>query len=130
MNININGCNIETVQIEPFLFEFPTGGLMNLSVEVDIPMDVLHLQPIGLSELNAKIHRESINGFYPAEIVTDNDPIKQVVHSVIQSCMRQNGEGSQTTPWSAVEQRLNQYRLEHMAFFHVEPTRKIDIRIM
>lgn len=103
---------------------------MNLSVEVDVPQDVLHLQIIGLTEMDAKIHRESTNGFYPAEIVTDNEAVKNVVHSIIHSCMRQSGEGSQTTPWSAVEQRLNQYRLEHMAFFHVEPTRKIDIRIM
>lgn len=103
---------------------------MNLSVEVDVPQDVSDLSIIELSKLNAQIHKGNTTGHYPVEIVTDDEALKGVVHSIIRCCMRESGEGAQVTPWSKVDQRLMQYHLDHLAFIHLQPSNKIDIRIL
>ncbi len=86
-------------------------------------------QEIHLAGLEATIHKDQDNGFLPANVVTEDEVVKKVVHSLILSCMFQNSDSKTFTRWAKVEDRLAKYHLSHKAFIRTDPHSRVDIEI-
>ena len=103
---------------------------MKMSCELGVIEITEVEQEVHLSGLGAGIHKDHDNGFFPTHVVTDDEAVKKVVHSLILSCMSQSSESKTFTPWAIVEDRLEKYQISHKAFIRTDQHSRVDIEIL